>query len=224
MGVAKGFDQDHARVRAHWADARRHFARALDDLAPAIRRRRRPWKRQSLHAGVSLSNLRQSDLDRRAADRDAINPVANVGLRGGMVCGQLADGFRDERFQFRGWSPDDRSRFALVTLQSRLRDVIAPALAQALGVEGLLKSHDASRFEIALEQGAHDYGMIIDDVQSAIFDPIAQRNHATHPHSLLLQSGDLVPDCLPVTSRSNWAKDSSTLRVRRPMLVVVLKD
>src|SRR5580700_302781 len=28
----------------------------------------------------------------------------------------------------------------------------------------------------------------------------------------------------PVTSRSNWANDSSTLRVRRPMLVVVLKD
>ena len=27
----------------------------------------------------------------------------------------------------------------------------------------------------------------------------------------------------PVTSRSNWAKDSSTLRVSRPMLVVVLK-
>ena len=27
----------------------------------------------------------------------------------------------------------------------------------------------------------------------------------------------------PVTSRSNWAKDSSTLSVSRPMLVVVLK-
>ena len=28
----------------------------------------------------------------------------------------------------------------------------------------------------------------------------------------------------PITSRSNWAKDSSTLRVSRPMLEVVLKD
>src|SRR4051794_5208773 len=28
----------------------------------------------------------------------------------------------------------------------------------------------------------------------------------------------------PVTSRSNWAKDNSMLRVSRPMLVVVLKD
>src|SRR5271166_1520089 len=63
----------------------RCVARALDDLAPAIRRRCRPWKRQRLHAVVSLSNLRQSNLDRRAADRDAINPVANVGLRGGTI-------------------------------------------------------------------------------------------------------------------------------------------
>jgi hypothetical protein len=44
---------------------------------------------------------------------------------------------------------------------------------QTLGVEGLLEADDASRFEIALEQGAHDRGMIIDDVQSAIFDPRA---------------------------------------------------
>src|SRR5271165_6998047 len=136
MGVAKGFDQDRARVRAHRAGAIRCVARALDDLAPAIRRRYRPWKRQSLHGVVSLSNLRQSDLDRRAADRDAINPVANVGLRGGTVCGQLADGFSDERFDLGGWNADDRSRFALVALQSRLRDVIAPALrGYAVGID-----------------------------------------------------------------------------------------
>src|SRR5258708_11656084 len=28
----------------------------------------------------------------------------------------------------------------------------------------------------------------------------------------------------PITSRSNWAKDNSTLRVKRPIDVVVLKD
>jgi hypothetical protein len=28
----------------------------------------------------------------------------------------------------------------------------------------------------------------------------------------------------PITSRSNWAKDKSTLRVSRPMLLVVLND
>src|SRR5271166_5464297 len=96
--------------------------------APSTPLSYRPWKRQSFHGVVSLSNLRQSDLDRRAADRDSINPVANVGLRGGTVSRQLADGFGDERFDLGGWNADDRSRFALVALQSRLRDVIAPAL------------------------------------------------------------------------------------------------
>src|ERR1700733_12341053 len=94
----------------------------------------------------------------------------------------------------------------------------------ALSVELLFEAHHASRFEIAVKQRPHDCRMILDDVQGAILDPVAQRNHAAHPHSLLLRSSDLVPDPLPVTSRSNWAKDSSTLRVRRPMLVVVLKD
>jgi len=73
--------------------------------------------------------------------------------------------------------------------------------SQALGVEGLLKADDASRFEIAPEEGAHDRCMIIDDVQSAILDPVAQRNHAAHPHSLLLRSGDLVPNPRPENVR-----------------------
>src|SRR5271166_6968957 len=145
MGVAKGFDQDRARVRAHRAGAIRCVARALDDLAPAIRRRYRPWKRQSFHGVVSLSNLRQSDLDRRAADRDSINSVANVGLRGGTVSRQLADGFGDERFDLGGWNADDRSRFALVALQSRLRDVIAPALGPLPAQVGLIRLPRSSK-------------------------------------------------------------------------------
>src|SRR5208337_1894773 len=44
------------------------------------------------------------------------------------VCGQLADGLCDECFDLGGGNADDRSRFTLVALQSRLRDVIAPAL------------------------------------------------------------------------------------------------
>ena len=83
-------------------------------------------------------------------------------------------------------------------------DIKAKAVAElsavsallASGVEGLLKADDASGFEIAPEEGAHDRCMIIDDVQSAILDPIAQRNHAAHPHSFLLRSGDLVPNPL----------------------------
>jgi molybdenum-dependent DNA-binding transcriptional regulator ModE len=38
--------------------------------------------------------------------------------------------------------------------------------------------------------------MIIDDAQGAVLDPVAQGNHAAHPHSLLFRSGDLVPDPL----------------------------
>ena len=98
-GMPRRSSLSRRSTRRGGAVCKRTNARALDDLAPAIRRRRRPWKRQSLHAVVSLSNLRQSDLDRRAADRDAINPVADVGLRGGTVCGKLADGFSDERFE-----------------------------------------------------------------------------------------------------------------------------
>ena len=33
---------------------------------------------------------RRADLDRRAADRDAINPVVDVGLRGGAICRKVA--------------------------------------------------------------------------------------------------------------------------------------
>jgi hypothetical protein len=39
----------------------------------------------------------------------------------------------------------------------------------------LLEAHHASRLEIAAKQGSHDCGMMIDDVQGAILDRIAQR-------------------------------------------------
>jgi hypothetical protein len=34
------------------------------------------------------------------------------------------------------------------------------------------KAHQASRLEIAAKQGPHDLGMILDDVQSAVLDPV----------------------------------------------------
>src|SRR3984957_19760407 len=67
---------------------------------------------------------------------------------------------------------------------------------KALSVETLLETHHASRLEIAAKQGPHDCCMIIDDAQGAVLDPVAQRNHATHPHPLLFRGGDLVPDSL----------------------------
>ena len=75
---------------------------------------------------------------------------------------------------------------------------------------------DGSRSSVAL-------GLIFDDMESAVFDPIAQRNRSAHPDALPFRRSDLVRIRSPVISRSNWAKDSSMLRVSRPMLVVVLK-
>jgi hypothetical protein len=42
MGVANSFDQDRTRVGAHRADVHLGIANALDDLALATRRGRRP--------------------------------------------------------------------------------------------------------------------------------------------------------------------------------------
>src|SRR6202453_3161717 len=50
----------------------------------------------------------------------------------------------------------------------------------AFSVELLLKAHHASRLEIAAKQGPHDLGMIFDDVQRAVLDPVTQGNHAAH--------------------------------------------
>src|SRR5271155_3680021 len=76
--------------------------------------------------------------------------------------------------------------------------------------------------EIALEERAHGLGMILDDVQCPVLDPVAQRNHAAHPYPLFFEAAILSRIRSPVTSRSNWAKDNRTLRVRRPIELVVL--
>ena len=98
MGVAKGIEEDRPRVGAHRPGAGLPIGDALNDLTLAIGRGRRPRKRQRPRARFGLRGLRQLDLDRRAADRDAIDQVANVGLRGGAVRGQFAYGLDDERF------------------------------------------------------------------------------------------------------------------------------
>src|ERR1700722_5142631 len=67
-----------------------------------------------------------------------------------------------------------------------------------LDVKLLFEAHQASRLEIAAKQKAHDLGMIVDDVQDPVLDPVAQRAYAAHPHPLLLRSSDLVPN--PLTS------------------------
>src|SRR3984957_9559929 len=66
----------------------------------------------------------------------------------------------------------------------------------AVSLELLFEAHHASRLEIAAKQGPHDCCMLLDDMQRPIVDPVAQGYHAAHPHSLLLRSGDFVPDTL----------------------------
>ena len=41
---------------------------------------------------------------------------------------------------------------------------------------------------------AHEGGMLLDDMERSVLDPVAERNHSAHPDALLLRRGDLVPD------------------------------
>src|ERR1022692_475231 len=68
--------------------------------------------------------------------------------------------------------------------------------AKIFRVDRLFETGGASRFEISAEKASNDFGMVFDNVQGATLDAVAQRNHAAHPHALLLRSGDLVPNPL----------------------------
>jgi hypothetical protein len=62
-----------------------------------------------------------------------------------------------------------------------------------LSVELLYEAHHASRLKIAAKQGPYDCGMILDDMQRAVLDSVAQGNDAAHPHSLLLRKRRSCP-------------------------------
>src|SRR5208337_2243189 len=61
-------------------------------------------------------------------------------------------------------------------------------------VQKTIEPHDAADLEIAPKEIAHEDGMLFDDMERPIIDPIAERNHAAHPDALLLRGGDLVPN------------------------------
>jgi hypothetical protein len=88
-------------------------------------------------------------------------------------------------------------------------------------VEDGLESHDAANLKISAKKIAHEGGMLVDRMQRPILD---YPSGTTPPIQMpfFLEAAILSRIRSPVTSRSNWAKDSSTLRVNRPMLVVVL--
>src|ERR1700747_324730 len=63
-------------------------------------------------------------------------------------------------------------------------------------VEKCLEPHDAADLEIAPIEIAHEHGMLLDNMERPVLDPIAEGNHASHPDALPLRGGDLVPDPL----------------------------
>jgi hypothetical protein len=66
-----------------------------------------------------------------------------------------------------------------------------------LCVELLFETHHASRLEIPAKQRPHDLGMIIDDVQGAILDPVAQRDYAALHIPFFFEATIFIPDPFP---------------------------
>jgi hypothetical protein len=48
--------------------------------------------------------------------------------------------------------------------------------AKVLGVEDCLEAHHAADFEIAAKEGADELGLLFDNLEGAIFHPVAERN------------------------------------------------
>jgi hypothetical protein len=124
----------------------------------------------------------------------------------------------------------DRVRQDLIEMPSADQPAsgrLAPAIGSSwqpdvLLIQSDLEPHDAADLEIAPKEIAHEDGMLLDDMERPIVDPIAERDHAAHPDAFLLEAAILSRMRSPVTSRSNWANDRRTFKVSRPILVVVL--
>jgi hypothetical protein len=77
--------------------------------------------------------------------------------------------------------------------------------------------------EIALKNIDNDAGLGFIDDELAVFDVVAQGRDAAQIHKpFFFDAATLSRTLSLMTSRPNWAKDKSTFRVGRPMLVVVL--
>ncbi len=57
-----------------------------------------------------------------------------------------------------------------------------------------LQPHHAADFEITTKEGADGFGLIFDNVEGAVFDPIAEWNCSAHPDTLSFRGGDLIAD------------------------------
>ena len=111
-------------------------------------------------------------------------------------------------------------------------DTAAPAAiatAIELGPDALpIKLRDQSphgaKLQIPGEDGAHRLRLLKHHDELLVDAAIAERHGSADPEALALGAAILSRTRSPITSRSNWAKESSTFSVSRPMLEVVLKD
>src|SRR6516162_1787421 len=99
-----------------------------------------------------------------------------------------------------------------------------PRLAFAsLGVELFLQQPHRAEFGIAAKDRAHEFGLAVDDDQLAVLRPRYPSGGTPPIHiPFFFEAAILSRMRSPMTSRSNCAKDSRTLRVSRPIEVVVL--
>jgi hypothetical protein len=48
--------------------------------------------------------------------------------------------------------------------------------ADVLGVKSGFQPHYAADFEVAAKETANEFGLVFDDMERAVFDPVAERN------------------------------------------------
>ena len=112
------------------------------------------------------------------------------GHRGSALCGAAVRHRSDSTGSSRGGlARSGTADFSAVLLDPNRR-------ANVLGVESDLEAHHAADFEVPAKQIADDLGLVFDNVEGAVLDPVAERNRPAHPDALPLRGRDLVADSL----------------------------
>src|SRR5271167_4212822 len=92
----------------------------------------------------------------------------------------------------------------------------------AIGISRGAELPDTAEFEVALIDVPDSVGFGRINYQPRLANVTTERRHASHPHPLALGVRYFVPNAFAGDSRSNWAKESKTFSVSRPIEVVVL--
>src|SRR5271156_495773 len=87
-----------------------------------------------------------------------------------------------------------------------------------------LQRRQRSKVEIAPEDQPHRRRFLVIDDQFAVFDLVAEGNHATDPKPLLLGGRDFVADALASDLSLELGQGQQHVESQPPMLVVVLND